>query len=246
MLRSKPEKSMSESIGVILKTNSASATPKGFEDKELVNLAREGDVNSFRALVERYQHRVLLVAQSIIGRREDAEDIVQEAFLKAFRNLSSFKGESSFYTWLYRIVFNLAIDEQRKRYRHMETSTGDLHTLSSFAEQGKDGSNSALLSRGSDPENEFENSQLRQHLSEAIKTLSPAHRAVIILREIDGLSYAEISDVVGCSKGTVMSRLHHARKKLQEALRELQADKGVGDGESNDGKSKNVEGSNNV
>ena len=204
---------------------------KTFEDRELVGQARRGDVAAFRTLVEHYQHRVLLVAQSVIGRYEDAEDIVQEAFLKAYRNLSSFKGESSFYTWLYRIVFNLAIDERRKRYRHVETSTGDMQALSSVFEKGKESEANPFISRASNPENEFENSELRQQLRLAIESLSPTHRAVIVLREIDGLSYAEISDVVGCSKGTVMSRLHHARKRLQMALRKagLQKDGTAGD-----------------
>ncbi len=188
-------------------------------DVELVARAQKGDVGAFRELVERYQHRVLTLAESVIGNPHDAQEIVQEALLKAFRKLSSFKGESSFYTWLYRIVFNLAIDERRKRYRTAETLVGDTRTLDSGATGGGGGAPGQGNSSGVDPHIEFERSELRQQIKAGMASLSPDHRAVILLREVEGLSYDEISKVVGCSKGTVMSRLHHARKRLQRFLK---------------------------
>ncbi len=183
-------------------------------DAGLIRLAKKGDVDAFRELVEKYQQRVHAIAFGVVGSHEDADDVVQEAFLKAYRNLHLFRGQSSFYTWLYRIVFNLSIDLSRKRYRHVEASVGDMRSLEVASAATSDDSQEA-----SSAEDVYRRKELRIKISEAIKSLSPDHRAVIILREIDGLSYTEISDAVGCSKGTVMSRLHHARRKLQNVLR---------------------------
>lgn len=189
-------------------------------DHGLVERARAGEARAFQELVTRYQSRAFSVALGVVGRKEDAEDVVQEAFLKAFRNLGSFRGQSSFYTWLYRIVFNLAIDLSRRRYRHAESSIGDAGTMDAVA-QHKPQDAGELFGGIRGPEDELARVALGKKLNEAIESLSPNHRAVIILREIEGLSYSEISDVVGCSKGTVMSRLHHARKRLQRALAEF-------------------------
>jgi len=184
-------------------------------DAALVTRAVEGDLPAFRQLVERYQRRILSVALGIMGNRDDAEDVVQESFLKAFRNLHSFRRESSFYTWLYRIVYNLAIDEKRKRYRHVENSIGDEKILEASAELATHRAGSVIRP----PDADLERSQLQSQLKVALESLSAEHRTVILLREVDGLSYSEISEAVGCSKGTVMSRLHHARKKLQRYLK---------------------------
>lgn len=192
----------------------------GHIDADLVTRAQAGEVDAFRELVERYQQRVFVLALSVMGNHEDARDVIQEAFLKAYKKLSTFRGQSSFYTWLYRIVFNLAIDEKRKRYRTMELSVGETSSLDASAYGNKEKSaGSSLISTTSNPEHEFHRAELRQHLQQGIQSLSPDHRAVILLREVDGLSYDEISKVVGCNKGTVMSRLHHARKRLQKYLR---------------------------
>lgn len=189
-------------------------------DADLVARAQAGEVDAFRQLVERYQQRVFILALSVMGNHEDARDVIQEAFLKAYKKLSSFRGQSSFYTWLYRIVFNLAIDEKRKRYRTLEMSVGETSSLDASAYGNEDKSvGTSLISPSSNPEHEFHRAELRQHLQQGIQSLSPDHRAVILLREVDGLSYDEISKVVGCNKGTVMSRLHHARKRLQKYLR---------------------------
>lgn len=194
--------------------------PAEMSDEVLVARATEGDMSAFRGLVERYQHRVHSVALGVMGNFEDAEDVTQEAFLKAYRNLSSFRGQSSFYTWVYRIAFNLAIDERRRRYRHVETNVSELSALDIASQESKrDGT--SMLSESPQPDVELERSELRLQIGAAMEELSPEHRAVIILREVEGLSYSEISDAVGCSKGTVMSRLHHARRKLKKALERL-------------------------
>lgn len=186
-------------------------------DRVIVERARGGDLQAFRSLVDKYQSRAHSIAMGVIGNREDAEDIVQDAFLKAYRNLSSFRGQSSFYTWFYRIVFNLAIDLSRKRYRRSESSLGDDNAIDALNLQSSEDSGN-LLGHVPTPDQVLHRGDVAANIRKALENLSPEHRAVIILREIEGLSYSEISDVVGCSKGTVMSRLHHARKRLQRAL----------------------------
>ncbi len=170
-------------------------------DGELVARARTGDRDAFRLLVERYQSRAYAIAYAVVGDREDALEIVQEAFLKAFRTLGGFRGDSSFYTWLYRIVMNLAID-LRRRERPAPLEAPDRMSDP----------------RGSDPAEQAHRSELRAAITAAIRALPPEQQAVIVLREIDGLSYAEIAEVEQVPIGTVMSRLFYARRKLQAAL----------------------------
>jgi RNA polymerase sigma-70 factor, ECF subfamily len=199
---------------------SAASEEEERESVRLVERAKNGDVRAFRDLVERYQQRAYAIAYGVLGNADDAEDVAQEAFLKAFKKLSSFRGQSSFYTWFYRIVFNLSVDLSRRRYRHREMSYGDSFSLDAGVAH-VDSSNVELGAKVTTPEESLSRLQLRGRIAEAMAQLSPEHRAVISLREVDGLSYAEISDVMGCSKGTVMSRLHHARRKLQRSLREF-------------------------
>ncbi|MCC6221264.1 MAG: sigma-70 family RNA polymerase sigma factor [Deltaproteobacteria bacterium] len=186
---------------------------KPAEDLSLVERAKGGDVSAFRELVERYQQKVQAVAMSVSCSFEEAEDIAQETFLKAFRSLSSFRNECSFYTWIYRIAYNLSIDHMRKRYKQLETSLECSKVLDKISNATQ-----SVAVNGQRPDKNFETAELGSQIQEAIENLSAEHRAVILLREVEGLSYAEISEVVGCSKGTVMSRLHHARKRLQEVL----------------------------
>jgi RNA polymerase sigma-70 factor (ECF subfamily) len=190
-------------------------------DRALVRLAKKGDRQAFKELVTMYEGRAKAVALGIMGNRDDADDIVQEAFVKAYRNIASFRGQSSFYTWLYRIIHNLSIDASRRAYRRYEVSTDDSARLDYAASQG---TSSNYIAHVDNPDQYMRRVEIRKRFSEALSSLSPEHRAVITLREIDGLSYSEISDVVGCTKGTVMSRLHHARKKLQSLLADLMAE----------------------
>ena len=184
-------------------------------DAELVEQAQAGDRVAMQTLMERYQRRALGVAIGVVKNPDDALEIVQDAFVKVFRNLDSFKGETSFYTWLYRIVTNLAIDTKRRQARRPESDYDETLTPSDDA-IGEGGTR-----LGRDPFDQVRSRELGEEIFAALEELTPNHRAVILLREIEGLSYEEISEVLECSMGTVMSRLHYARKKLQARLSEM-------------------------
>lgn len=183
-------------------------------DDALVAASRRGDRDAFRELVERYFRRILAVATGMLRNREDAQDVAQEAFIKAYGNLGAFKGDSSFYTWLYRIAVNLCIDWQRRAARaglNLEPA-GSLLDDAQRTERPDD-------RPGVDPFERLRDRELGESVLAALGELTPEHRAVILLREVEGLSYEEISHVMRCAKGTVMSRLYYARKRLQERLR---------------------------
>jgi len=186
------------------------------DDAELLRRARAGDRDALRQLYERYHRRVLALVVGMVRNPEDAREIVQDTFVRAFRSLDSFKGDSSFYTWLYRIAVNRAIDLQR---RGSKFQSAEFDESIALGEQAS--STSASFAASEDPFHAVRNRELGRKISEAIESLTPDHRAVILLREIEGLSYEEISEVMDCSLGTVMSRLHYARKKLQAKLKEL-------------------------
>lgn len=182
------------------------------EDKQLVEQSSSGDREAFRGLVDRYQGKLLRLVTQLVRSREDAEDIVQESFVKAYLSIDSFRGQSSFYTWLYRIAFNMAIDFKRKVSRRGGDSAPleDVDTTKNIYTVQTIESPSDVVSR----------KEQAELISKALHELSEEHRTVIVLREIDGLSYEEIAKVMGISKGTVMSRLHYARKKMQTALKD--------------------------
>ena len=188
-------------------------------DADLVRQAAEGDRDAFRELFERYQRRVLSVVMGMLHDREAALDVTQETFIKAYRSIDRFKGEASFYTWIYRIAVNLAIDWQRREWRRpmaapTRSPSGDGPEEDAIDRIGDE-------TPGNDPFLATRDRQLRERVREAIEELTPDHRAVILLREVEGLSYDEISRAMQCSIGTVMSRLHYARKKLQKRLKEF-------------------------
>jgi RNA polymerase sigma-70 factor (ECF subfamily) len=181
-------------------------------DDELIRAARGGDEEAFRDLVERYRGRAFGVALGVVGDPDDALDVVQESFVKAYYSLKDFRFGSNFYTWFYRLLVNQAIDRWRKSSRNREVPLEgkSLTEEDSPPETG-------VYPRT--PEELVQNRQLADALTRAIGALPEYHRAVIVLREIDGLSYEEIAAVLGCSVGTVMSRLHYARARLKEALK---------------------------
>lgn len=188
-------------------------------DEQLVEQARRGDKEAFRELFERYQRKVMTVAVGMVGNAEDAMEIVQDTFVKAYEHLNRFKGESSFYTWLFRIAVNRAIDLRRFRKRNPTTGLED-----EFRYPDSDQPYDDFLGdeeERTDPVRHAEAHEIGKRVAQAIAELTPDHRAVILLREVEGLSYEEISRVMQCSKGTVMSRLHYARKKLQKKLKDL-------------------------
>lgn len=190
------------------------------EEAQLVERCRRGDHQAFRTLVERYQRKIYALALGFVRDPDQAYDVTQEAFLKVFRHLDSFQGASSFYTWVYRITVNLCIDLRRKAGRG-----GPGHAeFDERIDHGEVGSPADQLSPrrlGFDPARALHNTELRQRLLVALDKLSEQHRAVLMLREVDGLSYKEIADVLECPEGTVMSRLFHARRQMQELLREF-------------------------
>jgi RNA polymerase sigma-70 factor (ECF subfamily) len=186
-------------------------------DVNLVKRINNGDKEAFRALVEKYQRKVFSIAYGMVHNREDAMDLTQDAFLKAFYNLGRFEGSSSFYTWLYRIVVNVCIDHIRRSGKRFNVDYDD--TI--LRDTEVDGNDHILPSTlGVNPVRVYGRKELLEQIGKALDDLSPIHRQAIVLREIEGLSYKEMADVMGVSKGTVMSRLHHARKNLQMRLHE--------------------------
>ena len=178
-------------------------------DWELVQRCQEGEVAAFQELVERYYRKIFMVVLGVVTHREDAMDVAQETFFRAYRNIKGFKGGSAFYTWLYRIAVNLSIDFQRRQRRApMELK----ETMEELIDKG------VGAELANDPYANLQNKELGERLLAAINELTPDHKAVIVMRAIEGLSYRDIGRILGCSEGTVMSRLHYARKKLQEKL----------------------------
>jgi len=186
-------------------------------DWDLVQQARRGDREAFRTLVERYQHKVTALATGMLRNRDDALDVVQDTFTKAYQSLDRFKGESSFYTWLYRITLNQCIDHQRRTARMPSASL----EASETPEEAPSINAARDDAERDDPLQRVHEAEVGQRIRQAISELTPEHRAVILLREVEGLSYEEISRALECPKGTVMSRLHYARRQLQARLRGL-------------------------
>ena len=185
-----------------------SKQPRAADETELIRKATRGDREAFGILVERYQRRVIGVALAVVHNPEDALELAQETFVRAFENLRSFESRSSFSTWLYRIAANLAIDLRRRERRHTFVRGDEAETEIE-----------RLPSPAGDSFAEFSRGELNYRLRAALDELTPDHRAVILLREVEGLSYDEISDMLQCPRGTVMSRLHYARNRLRDILK---------------------------
>ena len=180
------------------------------DEAELILKARDGDRDAFSVLVERYERRVVGVALAVVHNQDDALELAQETFVRAFQNLKNFESRSSFSTWLYRIAANLSIDFWRREGRY--------NVL-----RGEDAENELrrMPSSQGDSYRAASQTELGGRLKEALEELSPEHRAVVLLREVEGLSYDEISDVLQCPRGTVMSRLHYARNRLRSILKDF-------------------------
>ena len=173
---------------------------------------------AFRELVERHQRRAFAVAFALVRDESDARELVQDAFLRVYKGLGSFEGTSSFFTWLYRIITNLSIDLMRKPGR--QTVELDEARLEADGNGGSGDFDVSLFGRvdGADPAAVVRRREIAASLQVALDALPSYHRAVIVLREIEGMSYEEMAQAMGVSKGTIMSRLFHARQKLQRAL----------------------------
>jgi RNA polymerase sigma-70 factor (ECF subfamily) len=184
-------------------------------DREVVEHCQRGELRAYELLVNRYRNKVYALAYSMLRNEQDATDVCQEAFVRAWQSIRNFKKNASFYTWVYRITTNLCIDFVRKRDRRQTTPLEEgIEPDASVDVETPPSSNPS-------PTDEVQRKELREQIDEALLELSPEHRAVIQLREFEGLEYAEIARIVGCSIGTVMSRLHYARKHLQKLLSEV-------------------------
>jgi RNA polymerase sigma-70 factor (ECF subfamily) len=181
-------------------------------DAEMLRAVLAGDATAYRGLVEKYQGRVYALLYGMVRNREDARDLTQEAFVKAYRNLEGFRLEAGFYTWMYRIAMNLAIDFVRKRKRR------DVVGFDETIAQRDDDGGIAEVHHEDGPGRALERKQTLARIMDAMEELPEDQRQVVLLRELEGLSYKEIADVMGIPEGTVMSRLFYARKKLQKLL----------------------------
>jgi RNA polymerase sigma-70 factor (ECF subfamily) len=177
------------------------------DDAQLIDEALRGDAESFGELVRKYQDRLFNTVLHVAGRREEAEDVVQEAFVQAFLKLDSFHRESAFYTWLYRIAFNIAIS--RRRRRKGETSI----------DQQREAAGVEPLDDAEAPEERLLREERAEQLSGALKRLSDEHRAILVLREMEGCCYETIAEILDLPVGTVRSRLHRARLQLRDELK---------------------------
>jgi RNA polymerase sigma-70 factor, ECF subfamily len=183
------------------------------DEAELIERAKKGDTRAFGTLVERYQRRVIGVAMAVVHNQEDALELAQETFVRAFQSVGKFESRSSFSTWLYRIAANIAIDFRRRERRHPTM-------------RGEEAENEILRlpSKLGDSFKEAQRSEMSRRIRDALAELTQEHRAAILLREVEGLSYDEISEVMQCPRGTVMSRLHYARNRLREILKDFRED----------------------
>ena len=199
----------------IAQTGSAELTEGSVDpDAILVAKVQDGDVSAFDTLVSRHRERLFSIIYNLTSNRDDASDLTQDAFIKAFRSIKKFRGKSSFYTWLYRIAINTTYTHlKRHRLRrffslenaHDEMSNTEIvETLTAKSKSDK----STLVA------------ELQEKLNEAMQTLSFNHRTVVTLYEVEGMSHNEIAEVMNCSVGTVRSRLHYAKQELQSALKE--------------------------
>ena len=191
--------------------------PSETSDEVAVARARAGDHEAFRVLVERHQGRLFRLAARVLRDDDLARDAVQDAFLKAYTSLRRFEGRSSFYTWLYRLTLNVCLDMRRRNRsdRTVEWPEAGGENGSSAIEPTPAAGTEPLPSG---PDAEVERGEIRQRVTQAIDELPQEARETLLLREVDGLSYAEISETLGIPKGTVMSRLHYARKRVQKLL----------------------------
>jgi len=192
------------------------AAPVVPEDGDLVARCQHGDTAAFSELVTRYRGKVYAMIYNMVHNEQDAWDLAQDGFLKAWKSIARFRGQSSFYTWLYRIMMNVTIDSLRRRHVEGETEFDDSIGLRNIDPNSFTTPRTEAL-----PNEKIAGDEIRARIDAAISRLSPEHRAVILMREIDGMEYQEIADSLGCSIGTVMSRLFYARKKMQSMLRDV-------------------------
>ena len=182
------------------------------EDEALVRRTQKGDSSAFDVLVGRYKERLYATVYHMTSNHEDANDLVQETFIKAYKSLRSFRGQSSFYTWVYRIAVNRTINFIKRRKNRSQYSLDDMDSSVQT-----DPDLVELMSHVT-PRREVGLMELQQKLNEALQQLSESHRAVVAMHDIQGMTHADIARVMKCSEGTVRSRLFYARQQLQGLL----------------------------
>lgn len=180
------------------------------DDLALVAATRGGDVESFGILVRRYQDRLYPTLLRLTGCAEDARDLLQDAFLRAYEKLGHFHGESNFYTWIYRIAVNLALSDRRRRRSPVRARGASPEVLDPPSDP-----------RETEPSRPLEEAERNALIHQALQALQPDHRAVVVMKDLDGLRYEEIAEVLRVPVGTVRSRLHRARAELRERLGSL-------------------------
>jgi len=182
------------------------------DEGTLVAQAREGDTRAFGELVRRYEGKIFRLAQHVTQNREDAEDVLQETFMKAYEHLDQFKGDSKFYTWIVRIAVNQALMKLRRKKTDKSVS------IDENIDTGEDTVVREIAAWGEDPEQQFSREELGEILDHAIQSLEPLYRSVFVLRDIEELSTEETADALGLSVPAVKSRLLRARLQLREKL----------------------------
>lgn len=183
-------------------------------DEELLSQCQAGDRDAFQALVEKYQHKVYTIAFRFVGNDADASDLAQEAFIKVYRKLPTFRGESSFLTWLYHITANTCRDELRKRQNKRTVSLDNL-----VPQPGEGGARvEGVRTTMAGPEEVVEAREVQRHLQMVLNQLPVEQKLILIMREIQGFSYEEIAHQLECSLGTVKSRLSRARTALKDLV----------------------------
>ena len=184
---------------------------------DLVKRCQAGQTEAFDELVTRYRTRVFGMIYNMVHNEQDAWDLAQDSFLKAWKSIGRFRGQSSFYTWIYRIVMNVTIDWLRKK----QIRGGGAEFDDAIQLTEVDPASRTVPEKVGLPHEAMERDEIRVRIEKAIAQLSPEHRAVILMKEVDDMQYHEIAETLGCSIGTVMSRLFYARKKLQTLLRDV-------------------------
>ena len=184
--------------------------------RKLVRKARKGEEAAFEELVRMYHSRVYGVVYRVVNNANDADDLVQQTWLKVWKKLGTFQERSEFFTWVYRIATFVSLDFIRKRQRQRESAMPEGVEPEPAVGANVVGGNAPR------PDRAAEHTEIGERFEKALDTLSPEHRMALVLREVEGLSYQEIAQAMKCRKGTVMSRIYYARKNVQDYMRDLQ------------------------
>ena len=180
-------------------------------DKQLVERVRRGDKRAFDLLILKYQHKIISIVGRYLGDQNDVQDVSQETFIKAYRAIPNFRGESAFYTWLYRIAVNTAKNHLVSKSRRPPNIDVDI-------DDGEFQNNSAVLTDNESPQASLATSQMEQVIFRSIENLPSELRIAVTLREFDGLSYEEIAKIMNCPVGTVRSRIFRAREAIEKKI----------------------------